>query len=190
MKAMKNSFCAIVLAALFITPAAFGQGAAVIIKQRAKETAGRPTTPAPAPAAQPATGTAVAPQAGPAQPNVSKIVSDLASIKAKPQATAEQKEKFATSLASVATGATKPSNESVQALASALADAIAGKKLATADQAQLARDLGNAMNAPAGSPQMAAAVQGVKDGLYLAGANDASIQAVAKALVGLSTKAK
>jgi hypothetical protein len=37
---------------------------------------------------------------------------------------------------------------------------------------------------------MAAAIQGVKDGLYLAGANEASIQAVAKALTGLSTKAK
>jgi hypothetical protein len=133
---------------------------------------------------------AVAPQAASSQPNVSKLVSDLASIKAKPQATAEQKEKFAASLASVATGATKPSNEAVQALANTLADAIAGKKLATADQAQLARDLGNAMNAAVGSPQMAAAIQGVKDGLYLAGANEASIQAVAKALTGLSTKAK
>ena len=189
-KVMKPTFCAIALATLFIAPAAFGQGAAVIIKQRAKETAGRPTTPAPAPAAQPGAATAVAPQATSAQPNVSKLVSELASIKAKPQATAEQKEKFAASLASVATGATKPSNESVQTLASTLADAIAGKKLAAADQAQLARDLGNAMNAAAGSPQMAAAIQGVKDGLYLAGANEASIQAVAKALTGLSTKAK
>lgn len=187
---MKPTFCALALATLFLAPAAFGQGAAVIIKQRAKETAGRPPTPAPAPAAQPGAATGVAPQATSAQPNVSKLVTELASIKAKPQATAEQKEKFAASLASVANGAAKPSSEALQVLANTLADAIAGKKLAAADQAQLARDLGNALNAAAGSPQMAAAVQGVKDGLYLAGANDASIQAVAKALGGLTTKAK
>lgn len=121
---------------------------------------------------------------------MAKLVSDLASIKSRPQATPEQKEKLATNLASVATGATKPSTEAVQALANTLADAIAGKKLATADQAQLARDLGNALNATAGSPQLAAAVQGVKDGLYLAGVNEAGIQSVAKALTELTTKAK
>lgn len=187
---MKTTLFAIAIAVLFIVPSAFGQGAAVIIKQRAKETAGRPPTPAPAPAAQPGATGAVSPQTASTQPNVSKLISDLASIKAKPQASAEQKEKLAANLAGVATGAVKPSSEAVQTLAGTLADAMAGKKLAAADQAQLARDLGNALNAAVGSPQLAAAIQGVKDGLYLAGVNEAGIQAVAKALAGLSTKAK
>lgn len=183
---MKTSLLALALVTICTASTAFGQGAAVIIKQRAKETAGRPAA-APAPAPQPG---AVAPQSGVAQPNVSKILADLAVIKSRPQATQEQKDKLATNLNGVALGASKPSNEAVQTLANSLADAIAGKKLSSADQTALANSLAVALNAAAGSPQFKAALQGVQDALYLANANEASIQLVAKALTGLTTKAK
>ena len=78
----------------------------------------------------------------------------------------------------------------MQALANAVADAFAGKKISSGDQAALASALVSALNAAAGSPQLAAAIQGVKDGLVIAGANDAAVATVAKALMGLSTKAK
>lgn len=185
---MKTSFLALALATLCTASSAFGQGAAVIIKQRAKEAAGRPLNLPTTGGAQPAPGT---PQvATAAQPNVSKILADLAVIKSRPQATQEQKDKLATNLSGVALGASKPAPEAVQTLANALADAIAGKKLSAADQGQLARDLAAALNAAVGSPQLNAAIQGVKDALTLAGANDAAIQSVAKALLGLTTKAK
>lgn len=186
---MKTSFLALTLATLCAASSAFGQGAAVIIKQRAKETAGRPLNlPPPPQPGQAATGVA-APQ-GAAQPNVTKILADLAIIKSRPQATQEQKDKLATNLGGVALGAHKPSTEAVQTLANSLADAIAGKKLSAADQTALANSLAVALNAAAGSPQFKAALQGVQDALYLANANEAAIQAVAKALTGLTTKAK
>lgn len=186
---MKTPLLALALALVCTASTARGQGAAVIIKQRAKEAAGRPVTPLPTPgAAQPATG-APAPQTA-AAPNVSKILADLAIIKSRPQATQEQKDRLALDLGAVALGANKPSAESMQALANALGDAIAGKKITAADQATLARDLATALNAAVGSPQLAAAIQGVKDALTLASVNEAAIQSVASALTGLTTKAK
>jgi len=169
---------------------AFGQGAAVIIKQRAKETAGRPVTaPSPAPAAQPgAPGVPPAPQIRTVVPNISKILADLAIIKSRPQAEQGQKDKLANDLAAVVLGESKPSTDAVKKLASTLADTIAGRKISAADQTALARNLAYALNAAAESPQLAAAVQGVKDALTLAGANDAGIQSVARALMELSAK--
>lgn len=183
---MKTSLLALALATLCTASSAFGQGAAVIIKQRAKEAAGRPLNLPPKGGAQPAAGTATAPTAP--QPNVSKLLADLAVIKSRPEATQEQKDKLAADLAGVAIGASKPATEAVQSLANALADALAGKKISAADQAALARDLAAALNA-AGLPQLNTAIQGVKDALTLAGANEAAIQSVAKALSGLTTKA-
>lgn len=179
----------VALALCLLTTGAFGQGAAVIIKQRAKEAAGRPA-PAPAPAAQPGAVPAVAPQGGAAQPNVSKLISDIAVIKSRPTASQDQKDKLAADLGALATGASKPSNEALTALAAALADAIAGKKISAADQSSLATSLAGALISAAGSPQFRTALQGVQDALVLAGVNDAGVQAVAKALAGINPKAK
>lgn len=187
---MKTSFLALALATICTATSAFGQGAAVIIKQRAKEAAGRPLNLPPGPGAQPAAAASAPQGVVVAQPNVAKIISDLSSIKIRPQATQEHKDKLATDLGALALGANKPSAEAVQALANAVADAFAGKKISSADQAALASALVGALNAAAGSPQLAAALQGVKDGLIIAGANDAAVGTVAKALMGLTTKAK
>lgn len=185
---MKTTLLALALATVCTASSAFGQGAAVIIKQRAKETAGRPLNlPVNSPG-QPAAGGSAAPQI--AQPNISKILADLAVIKSRPQATQEQKDKLAGNLTGVAIGANKPSSEALQALANSLADAIAGKKISAADQTALANSLAVALNAATGSPQFKSAFQGVQDALVLAGVNDASIQLVTKALTGLTTKAK
>lgn len=186
---MKTSLLVLALVTLCTASTAFGQGAAVIIKQRAKESAGRPLNLPPGPGAQPAAG-APATQTGAPQPNVSKILADLAIIKSRPQATQEQKDKLAGNLAGVAIGASKPSTDALQALANSLADAVAGKKISSADQTALVNSLAGALNAGAGSPQFRAALQGVQDALVLSGVNDASVQLVAKALTGLTTKAK
>ena len=186
---MKASLLAFAIAVVCTATSAFGQGAAVIIKQRAKETAGRPLNlPVQGQPGQPATG-APAPQ-GAAQPNVSKVLADIAVIKIRPQATQELKDKLAADLAGVAIGANKPSADALQALANSLADAIAGKKISSADQTGLANSLAGALNSAAGSPQFKAAIQGVQDALTLASANEAAIQSVTKALTGLTTKAK
>lgn len=186
---MKNSLIALALITICTASTAFGQGAAVIIKQRAKEAAGRPLNLPPPSGGQPAAG-AVAPQAGAPQPNVSKVLADLAVIKSRPQATQEQKDKLATDLGGIALGANKPADDALQNLANSLADALAGKKLSAADQTALAHSLAVALNAAGGSPQFRAALQGVQDALVLANANDGSIQTVTKALTGLTTKAK
>jgi len=187
---MKTALLALALATVFAAPSAFGQAAAVVIKQRAKEAAGRPPAAAPAPAARPGAAAVVAPQGGAAQVNTTKLVADIAIIKSRPTASAEQKDKLAANLAAVATGANKPSGEAVAGLASAVADAIAGKKISSADQTSLANSLAGALNATAGSPQFRGALQGVQDALVLSGVNDAGVQAVTKALTGLTTKAK
>ncbi len=187
---MKTYLLALALVTLSTASSAFGQqGSAAIIKARAKESAGRPLN-LPVTGGQPAATGAPAPQTGVAQPNVSKILADLAVIKSRPQATQEQKDKLATDLGGVALGASKPSPEAVQALANSLAAALAGKKLAAADQAALARDLAGVLNAAGGSPQLNAAIQGVKDALTIAGANEAAIKSVSQALLGLATPAK
>ena len=185
---MKTLFLA---SALFcVTSTVFGQGAAVIIKQRAKEAAGRPTTPIPAPVAPQPGVAAPAPQSG-AQITaaaLNKIVADLATIKTKSPATQDLKDKLATDLGAVALGANKPSSEAIQALANAVSDAIAGKKLSAADQTSLARGLAVALGGNAA--QMDAAIQSVKDALVLGNASDASVKLVAEALTGLAPKAK
>ncbi|MEN9575785.1 MAG: hypothetical protein RL514_3640 [Verrucomicrobiota bacterium] len=187
---MKTSSLALALVTLVTASSAFGQqGAAAIIKARAKESAGRPLN-LPPTGGQPAAPGAPAPQTGVAQPNVAKILADLATIKSRPQATQEQKDKLATNLGGVVLGVNKPATEAVQALANALADALAGKKLAAADQAALARDLAGVLNAAVGSPQLSAAIQGVKDALTIAGSSDAASKAVTEALLGLTAKAK
>lgn len=185
---MKTTLLVLALATLCTASTAFGQGAAVIIKQRAKEAAGRPLNLPPKPGATGAAETQVAP--GAPQPNVSKILADIAVIKSRPQPTQEQKDKLAGDLAGVSIGASKPSADALQALANSLADAIAGKKISSADQTALVNSLAGALNAGAGSPQFRAALQGVQDALVLSGVNDASVQLVAKALTGLTTKAK
>ncbi len=187
---MKTALFALAVATVFAAPGAFGQGAAVIIKQRAKETAGRPPAAAPVPAAQPGVAAGGAPQGGVAQVNTSKLVADIAIIKSRPSASAEHKDRLAADLAAIATGASKPSGEALASLASAVADAIAGKRISAADQAALATSLAGALNSAAGSPQFRGALQGVQDALVLAGVKDAGVQAVTKALTGLPTKAK
>jgi len=187
---MKIVIIAFAVASVFAAQSAFGQGAAVIIKQRAKEAAGRPPVAAPAPATQPGAAAVVAPQGGAAQVNTSKLVADIAIIKSRPAASAEHKDKLAANLSAVATGANRPSGEAVAALANAVADAIAGKKITAADQTSLANSLASALNAAAGSPQFRGALQGVQDALVLAGVNDAGVQAVTKALTSLTTKTK
>ena len=185
---MKTSLLTLALAILCTATSAFGQGAAVIIKQRAKEAAGRPLNLPPKPGPAGPGETQVAP--GAPQPNVSKILADIAIIKSRPQVTQEQKDKLAGDLAGVSIGASKPSADALQALANSLADAIAGKKLSAADQTALVNSLAGALNSAGGSPQFRAALQGVQDALVLANANEASIQLVAKALTELTTKAK
>ncbi|NBV22324.1 MAG: hypothetical protein EBS05_10465 [Proteobacteria bacterium] len=183
---MKTPLLVLALALVCTASSAFGQGAAVIIKQRAKEAAGRPLSLPPTPvAAQPA-GTPAPPAV--AAPNLTKLLADIAIIKSRPQASQEQKDKLAADLAAVALGANKPSAEALQALANALADAIAGKKISSADQTALARSLALTLNP--GNAQVDAAIQGVKDALTLSSVNEAAIQSVATALTGLTTKAK
>lgn len=70
--------------------------------------------------------------------NVQKLQSDLAAIKSGWAVTEEQKTAVKNSLMAVADGATKPSEESVTALADSLSSALADEQLTNKEKAQLA----------------------------------------------------
>ena len=116
--------------------------------------------------------------------NLQRIQADIAIIKTKTEVSADQKQKLQHDLLTAAAGA-KPSEDSVRALAESLSAAIVDKKIASADQAKLARDLFSIVNCSAmNAEQTEAVVADAKEVLVVSGAT----KAVA-ATVGANMKA-
>jgi hypothetical protein len=123
--------------------------------------------------------------------NVQKLQSDLAAIKAGSNVTDAQKQDLKNSLVALADGATKPSEESVTALANSLSAAFADKTLTTPEKAQITKNV-EAVLKSANIPQseveaLAASAQAV---LIASGVSKADAQTVANDLRAISAELK
>ncbi len=160
----------------------FAQGAnTAIIKQRAREVSGNKQPPIPPPMAVPAT----AAPAGPAIPSasISRLGADLAVIKIRPEATAEQKQKLAQDLMACVVSGNRPSPDDVTKLASNLAAAVAGKTIPAQSQTLLARQLAAMMNGSSMTPPaLNAAIAATSNTLTSIGATPEQLQAITKDL--------
>jgi hypothetical protein len=151
---MKTTLAICVVTGLLGSPA-FGQGSAVLIKNRAKEVVNQNNvrqgvpppsqhTPPPAAPSGPANATAPNPTLLKLQ-NIAKIKTDLIGFKTGSVATAQQKQQFIKDLA-VAARSTKPSlptvTKSVDSLLAGLSEAV----LTAAQQDRLAQDLEAVLN--------------------------------------------
>jgi hypothetical protein len=158
---MKTSLIlAVVGAFLLAAQTASAQGAAVIIKQRAKElrdqnNAAQGVT-APAPPAQPA---AAAPAgATPAQPptpkqqRMAKLWFDLLALKPDASITLAMKQRLAKDLIAVVEGPAKPSELAANKLAESLSSALSEKLLSDTTRRRLLGDIGAVLN-PQATPQ-------------------------------------
>jgi len=149
---MKARF-ALIGVLLLVAESVFGQGAAMIIKQRAKEIRDqnnvRQEVPTPAPAVQPAQPAAPAapPRAlTPQEQCLARIQSDLSAMKPEAQPSIPQKLALGKDLMAAVQGPAKPSQATVNKLARDIADVLGEKLLATVTVKRLVQDLNTILN--------------------------------------------
>lgn len=125
------------------------------------------------------------------QANLKNLQNDLLGIKADSQVTQEQKDALAYSLMAMADGATKPSQESVDKLASDLSEAMADGTLANREKVALANDVAAVMNS-ANIPQseVEAAVSAAQALLTASGISKSDVQVIVNDLKAIGTEAK
>ena len=188
---MKILLAAILLVGLCLDAKA--QGSQIIMKNKAKATRDANNNGAPPPGARPG---GAAPGAAPAHTgpvasatsvtttvtaSIAKIQANIATIKTKPEASDEQKQKFGTDMLAAAAGV-KPTEEAVRKLADSLATAIANTKIASGDQSKLARDLYSLLNSSTSPAQVPALIDDAKEILLVAGVAKGATQTVGKDL--------
>jgi len=138
---------------LFCTGSVFGQGAAVIIKERAKELRdqnnvrqGVPTPAAPLPGAQPATAGVPAKPLTPQEQAVARLQADLTAMRPDAQPSIAQKLQLGRDMMAVVQAPTKPSSLPVNKMARDIADVLGDKLFATVTIHRLAQDLNTVLN--------------------------------------------
>ena len=190
---MKTIACFIVLAAFTVT--ANAQVNATLLKNKAKATrnanngvpppaaaAARPGAPAGAP------GVPVGPAATVLSQSIKRLEADIATMKTKPEVTAEQKLKLGNDLLAAAAG-NKPAEDAVRKLADSLGAAIADKKITSQDQAKLARDLHAMVNSASTSPEQTdAIIKDAKEILIVSGVARPAAQAVGADLQAIAAE--
>jgi hypothetical protein len=162
----------------------FAQGVnTAIIKERAREVSGTKQPPLPT-AQQPATAAKAQPAVNPAQQAmISRLSADIAVIKIRPEATAEQRQKLTQDLLACAPASARPAEDAVRKIADSLAVAVAGKKVSAQDQGQLARNLAALMGAAPLTPEQTAATLALtRDALLNSGASQEHALAVVQSL--------
>ncbi|HEX5221560.1 MAG TPA: hypothetical protein VFZ59_18495 [Verrucomicrobiae bacterium] len=138
----------------FLAVHALGQGSAVMIKNRAKETVnqnnvrqGVPPPSTPPPGSPPAQGKPAAPAATGVSPtqSIAKLKADLVNFKTGSPATAEQKQQFIKDLA-VAARSGKPSLPTVTKFVDSLTIGLSEVSLTEDQQGRLARNIDAVLN--------------------------------------------
>ena len=151
---MKTSLAITIVIGL-LAPQAFGQGSAIMIKNRAKEVVNQnnvrqgvppPSQNVPHPPATPAPGSPGAPSPVATQTqNIAKIKADLAGFKTGSLPTAEQKQQFIKDLA-VTARTTKPSLPTVTKFVDSLTAGLSEASLAPDQLGRLAQNLEATLN--------------------------------------------
>ena len=100
--------------------------------------------------------------------NLQHLQTDLNAIKAGSTVTPEQKTAVADSLAAVADGATRPSDESITALANSLTTATADGNLTPKEKKQLSENIEAVLNSPGIPPEEVAALVSSTEALLTA----------------------
>lgn len=172
---------------LLTAASALAQGVnTAIIKERAREVSGTKQPPLPT-AQQPAPSAKAQPAISPAQQAmISRLSADIAVIKIRPEATAEQRQKLTKDLLACAPASARPAEDAVRKLAESLAIAVAGKKVSAQDQGQLARNLAALMGAAPLTPEQTTATLALtRDALLNSGAAPEQALAVVQSLQAL-----
>jgi len=195
MKTVSTIACVIGLAA---SPA-FGQGSAVIIKNRAKETVNqnnvRQGVPSPAQTPPPPASTSATPP-GTSTPAVSpaeslaRLKSDLAGFKTGSLATAAQKQEFIKHLA-VAARTAKPSLPTVKKFVDVLSDGLTEASLTTEQQGRLAQNIEAVLNSkPMPASQFEAIIADVQAILQVGSVKRAKAAEIAGALKSVGAEVR
>lgn len=192
---MKTPLVLVLLTSSLVLPV-FGQGAAIMIKNRAKEVVNqnnvRQGVPPPAPPPT-ATVPAHSPGATPVVPqaqSLEKLKVALAGFKTGALPTAEQKQQFLKDLAFTARSR-KPSLPTTKKLVDSLTAALTEASLTADQQARLARDLDSVLNSkPLVTTQFDAVIADVQAILQVGGLKRTAAVNVAKDLkaVGLEVR--
>ncbi len=125
------------------------------------------------------------------QGNLQKLQADLAALKAGSQVTPELKAAVKTSLLALADGATRPSQESVSALAGSLSSALADQDVSQQEKVAIARSV-QAVLASAGLPpeEVDQLVAATSELLLAAGVDRSDVQMVVADLQAIATEAR
>ena len=109
--------------------------------------------------------------------NLEMLKKELVNIQASSEVTDAQKESLAKSLSAITEGATKPSEESVQALASSLSAAKADGEVAPEEAMKIAQDLSTVFNsANVSTDEVKAAVTDVQTIMEASGVDKATVE--------------
>lgn len=172
-----------------------------IIKQRAKDVSnqnnarqGAPPSHPPRSTPPPAQNPAQAPRPAAAAPSTAaqpaaKLKADIAGLKAKPEATIDQKQQLARNLMSAAQGTSKPLPSALNRLANHLTAALAGKRLTAANENRLAQNLHAMMNcAKIPADQTQAIIEDIQSLLENAGAEKSAADGVTTELKAIAAE--
>jgi len=110
---------------------------------------------------------------------MSRLVADIASIRAKKEMPADLLKQFCVDIAACAEGSAKPSDDAVNKLGANLGAALLDKKMSTQEQSGLARDIATMINgARVEVVDAQAALNGIKDILQASGVAKTELQAI------------
>jgi|SRR5215813_8429646 len=147
---MKQCLASLLLLSLFAA-STFGQGADIIIRERAKQLRdqnnARQGVPPPAQATKPATpAPGQTPAATPQPAGLARLQTDLLAVKTNATVTAEQQQRLANDLAAIAQGPARPSSAATTKLAANLAAGLSQKSLSQNERSRLVQDLNALLN--------------------------------------------
>lgn len=194
---MKPSIAIALVAGLLALPA-FGQGSAVIIKNRAKETVNQnnvrqgvpsPAQTPPPPTPRPAPPTATVPAVSPAE-GIAKIRASLINFKTGGVATAEQKQQLLKDLA-VSARTSKPSLPTTKKLVDSLVGGLSEAVLTPEQQGRLAQNLESVLNSkPLPVSQYDAIIADVQAILQVGGVKRAAAAGIANDLKAVGAEVR
>ena len=194
---MKISVVIAFTVGLMVLPA-FGQGSAVIIKNRAKEVVNQnnvrqgvppPAQTPPPPTPTPAPPTATVPAVSQAE-GIAKIKADLINFKTGGVATAEQKQQFLKDLA-VSARATKPSLPTVKKFVESLAAGLSEAVLTLEQKGRLAQNIESVLNSkPLPASQFDAIITDVQAILQVGGVKRAAAASIANDLKAVGAEVR
>jgi hypothetical protein len=125
------------------------------------------------------------------QQNVGKLKGDGGKLKSESNVTTEQKQKLSVDLKTLAQGTVKPSQESVDSLATSLSGAMSDQTLTTQEKAKVMKDVRAVMNsANIPASELEAVIQDCQSILAASNVDQADVQLIVNDLRAIGTELK